>query len=257
MSVTIDQIKELRESTGVSMMACKKALDEASGDFDKAVDLLRQKGEAKAADRAGRSTAQGAVTIKVEGSKAAVVELQCETDFVAKGDDFLALGESLADKLLKGEINPEDRDLPEIKEAVLKLGENVQIGDLRIVEGENLGNYVHSNGKIGVVVSLKGGSSELARDVAMHVAATNPRVISPEEVSQDLVDKEKEIWTEQLKNEGKPEEIIGKIMIGKEQKFRGENALLKQPFVKDPDKKIEQLLKESDALVEEFVRFAL
>ncbi|MDA1060475.1 MAG: translation elongation factor Ts [bacterium] len=248
MSVTIDQIKELREATGVSMMACKKALEEASGDFDKAVDVLRQKGEAKAADRSGRSTGQGAVAIEIEDSK---------TDFVAKSEDFLALGQSLARKLINGEINPEDRELPEVKDAVLKLGENVVIGNMKIIEGDNLGDYIHSNKKIGVVVSLKGGSPELAKDIAMHVAATNPSVLSPEEVSQELVDKEKLIWQEQLKSEGKPEEIIDKIMMGKEQKFRGENALLKQPFVKDPDKSIEQLLKESDALVEEFVRFAL
>ena len=163
----------------------------------------------------------------------------------------------MADKLLKGEIKPEDRDIPEVKDAVLKLGENIKIGSMKVVEGGTLGDYVHSNKKIGVVVSLSGGSPELARDIAMHVAATNPDVISPEEVSQELVDKEKEIWTDQLKQEGKPEEIIGKIMMGKENKFRGENALLKQPFVKDPDKTIENLLSEASAVVKEFERFAI
>lgn len=257
MSISIDQVKDLRAATGVSMMACKKALEEADGDFDKAVDILRKKGEAKVVDRAAKETCNGIVVIKSSDGKAAMVELQCETDFVARGDDFIALGDVLADKLMKGEIKPEDRDLPEVKDVAMKLGEKLKIANMKVVEGENLGDYVHSNKKIGVVVSLKGGSSELARDIAMHVAATNPAVLSPEEVGQKLVDKEKEIWTDQLKEEGKPEEIIGKIMMGKEKKFREENALLKQAFVKDPEKSIEQLLQAADAVVEEFERFAI
>ncbi len=257
MTISIEQIKELRDATGISMTACKKALEEAGGDYDKAVEGLRKKGEAKAADRAGKATANGVVVVKSEGSKAAIVELQCETDFVAKGEDLINVAETLADKLLKGEIKPEDEDLPEIKAAVLKLGENIKVGNMKIVEGDTLGNYVHSNKKIGVVVSLQGGSSELAGEIAMHVAATSPQVISPDEISQELVDKEKEIWIHQLKEEGKPEEIIGKIMMGKEKKFRGENALLKQSFVKDPEKTIEQLLEEAEATVKEFCRFAI
>ncbi len=257
MATSMEQIKELRESTGVSMMACKKALEESGGDMEKAMEILRKKGEAKAEDRAGASTAQGAIFVKTEGNKSAMVELQCETDFVAKGDDFLALAESLADRLLKGEITPEDKDLPEIKDAILKLGENIKIGNMAVVEGDTVGDYVHSNSKIGVLVSLKGGNPEVARDIAMHVAAMNPEVISPDEVSDDAVEKEKTIWAEQLKDEGKPEEIIEKIMMGKERKFREENALVKQSFVKDPEKMIEDLLKEADAAVEEFVRFAV
>ncbi len=255
MSVSIEQIKELRDATGVSMTACKSALEEANGDYEKAVDLLRKKGEAKAADRAGKSTGQGAIVVKSEGSKTAMVELLCETDFVARGDDFLALAELLADRLLRGEIKESDRDVAEVKDAVLKMGENVQIGDMVVVEGEPVGDYVHSNRKIGVLVSLKGGSKELARDIAMHVAAANPSVLSPDEVSQDLLDREKSIWAEQLSTEGKPKEIVEKIMMGKEKKFREENALIKQSFVKDPDKTIEQLLASANAVVEKFVRF--
>lgn len=251
----MEQIKELRSATGVSMMACKKALEESEGDVDKAVDILRKKGESKAADRAGASTAQGAIVVKSEGNKSAMVEIQCETDFVAKGDDFLALAETIADKLLKGEITPDDRDLPEIKDAVLKLGENIKIGKMTVVEGDNVGDYVHSNSKIGVLVSLTGGDTETARDVAMHIAAMNPEVVSPDQVSDDLVEKEKGIWADQLKSEGKPEEIIGKIMMGKEKKFREENALIKQAFVKDPEKLIEQILQDANASVNEFVRF--
>lgn len=257
MAVTIEEIKKLRETTGVSMTACKTALEEAGGDFEKAIDILRMKGEAKAADRAGRSTGQGAIVVKSDGKKSAMVTLLCETDFVARGDDFLKIAGSLADQLLKGKIKPEDRDLPDVKEAVLKLGENVQVGEMKIVEGDNVGNYVHSNRKIGVLVSLQGGSGEIAKDIAMHIAATNPEVISPDEVSADLLEREKGIWREQLKNEDKPAEIVEKIMIGKEKKFREENALIKQIFVKDPEKTIEQLLKEADAIVKEFKRFAI
>lgn len=255
MTISIEQIKELRETTGVSMMSCKTALEEASGDFEKAIGILRKKGEAKAADRASKSTGQGAIVVKSEGRSSAMVTLLCETDFVARGEDFLALAESLADKLLKGEITQEDKDLPEVKEAVLKLGENVQIGEMKLIAADNVGSYVHSNKKIGVLVSLKGGNADLAKDIAMHIAATNPQVISPDEVSADLVDKEKEIWTEQLAKEGKPAQIIEKIMLGKEKKFREENALIKQVFVKDSEKTIEQLLKAQDAMVNEFVRF--
>lgn len=257
MPITIDQIKELREASGVSMMACKKALEEANGDFDKAGEILRKKGEAKAVDRVSKVTNNGVVVIKAVDGKSALVELQCETDFVAKTGDFMALAEAIADKLLKGEIKSEDRDLPELKAAMLKMGENVKIANMKIVQGKNLGSYVHSNKKIGVVVSLEGGTLEVARDVAMQVAATNPKVISPSEVSNDLVAKEKEIWVAQLKNEGKPANIVEKILIGKEKKYREENALISQAFVKDPEKTIEKLLKDASAVIKEFVRFSI
>lgn len=256
MSVTLDQIKELREMTGVSMMACKKALEETDGDIEKAVDLLRKKGEAKAVDRAARATSQGIVAIKIEGGKAGMAKLLCETDFVARGDDFIALSDALAEKALKGEIKDGD-EVPEVKDAVLKMGENIQLGEVKLVEGDVLGSYVHSNKKIGVVVAFKGGAEDLAKDIAMHAAATAPQCISPDEVSQELVDKEKEIWKDQLAQEGKPEEIIGKIMMGKEKKFREASALLKQPFVKDPEKTIEQLLADAGAEVESFTRIAI
>jgi len=255
MSVSIEDIKSLREKTGVSMMICKKALEEASGDVGKAIELLRKKGEAKAEGRSGKATGNGVVSTKVKDGKVAMVKLLCETDFVSIGDEFSALAMSLVDKLLKGEISVDDRDLPEIKDAILKLGENIQIGEMFLKEGSNIGTYVHSNKRIGVVLLLKGGSLELSKDLAMHIAATNPQVISPDEIDQALVDKEKEIWVEQLKNEGKPEAIFDKIMIGKEKKFREENALLKQSFVKNPEKTVEQLLAEVGSVVEDFVRF--
>jgi len=257
MAVTLDQIKELREMTGVSMMACKKALEETSGDLDKAIDLLRKKGEAKAVDRAARETHQGIVAVKAGAGKVVMVKLACETDFVSRGDDFVALVNGLAEKLFNGEISENDTDLQEVKDSQLKTGENVQIGGMKVVEGDVIGTYVHSNNKIGVIVSLKGGSEELAKEIAMHAAATNPSCISPNEVAQESVDKEKEIWKEQLAQEGKPAEIVEKIMIGKEKKFREENALLKQQFVKNPEKTIEQLLSEAGAEIESFYRLAI
>lgn len=257
MAVSLDQIKELREMTGVSMMACKKALEETDGDVDKAVDLLRKKGEAKAVDRAARATNQGVIAVKIDGNKIGMVKVLSETDFVARGDDFIAMADALADKALKEEIKEGDTDVAELKDAVLKMGENIQLGDVKLIEGENLGVYIHSNKKIGVVVSLKGGSEELAKDVAMHAAATAPTCLSPDEVAQELVDREKEIWKDQLAKEGKPAEIMDKIMMGKEKKFREENALVKQAFVKDPEKTVEQLLEEGGATVESFYRMAI
>ncbi len=257
MAISIEQIKELREATGVSMMACKTALEEANGKMEEAITILRKKGEAKAADRSERVTSNGVIAIKSGNGKSAIVSLQCETDFVSRGEDFIAIADKLAEKLLKGEIKVADKDLPEIKEAGLRVGEKVQIGEMMLMEGSNIGSYIHSNKRIGVLVSLKGGDGSVAKDIAMQVAATSPQVLSPEEVSQGLVNKEKEIWTEQLKNEGKPAEIIEKIMMGKEKKFREENALIKQVFVKDGEKTIEDLLKKADAVVEKFVRFSI
>lgn len=257
MSVSIEQIKELRSATGISMSACKKALEEANGDYDGAVEILRKKGAAKAADRAERVTEHGVLVVKSEGGKTALVQLNCETDFVSMGDDFAAVANDVAAKLLAGEISAEDRDIEVVKEAVLKLGENVQIGNMALYTEGTVGAYIHSNKRMGAAVQLDGGSEELASEIAMHVTAANPKVISPDEISQELVDKEKSIWSEQLAAEGKPAEIMEKIMMGKEKKFREESALLKQAFVKNPDTTIEGLLKESGATIKSFDRFAI
>lgn len=257
MAISLDQIKQLREMSGVSMTACKVALEEAAGDMEKAIDVLRKKGEAKAIDRAARTVNQGVIAIKCDGKKAAIVKLLCETDFVSRGDEFNGLANSLAEKLFGGDVKAGDDDLQEVKDAQVKMGENIVLGEMAVVEGETLGVYIHSNKKIGVVVALKGGNPELAKDVAMHAAATNPKCISPDEVSAELVEKEKEIWKDQLAKEGKPAEIAVKIMIGKEKKFREENALIKQQFVKSPDKTVEQLLGDAKATVEKFVRVSI
>lgn len=255
MTISIEDIKKLREATGVSMMACKKALEEANGDFENAIDVLRKKGEAKAADRVGRSTTQGVVAVVTKEGKTAMVQLECETDFVSRSDDFVKTADDIAGRVLNGTVKIEDRDFPELKDFMLKVGENIKIGNIALIEAPIVGVYVHSNKKIGVVVGLDGGSEELAKDIAMHAAATNPSVVSPEEVSQELVDREKAIWSEQLATEGKPAEIVEKIMIGKEKKFREENALLKQMFVKDSEKSIEQIL--GEVKITQFVRFGI
>lgn len=257
MSVSIEQIKELRDATGVSMMACKTALEEAGGDFEAAIDVLRKKGEAKAVDRASRETGQGAVFIASEGGKSAMIKLACETDFVARGDDFVELGALLLSKVMSGELTSPETEIPEIKDAGLKFGENLQVSGVVVYDSGVSGGYIHSNKKIGVLVNLDGGNEELAKDISMHVAATAPDFLSPEEVSEELVTREKSVWIDQLKAEGKPEEIMEKIMMGKEKKYREENALLKQAFVKNPDVTIEQLLADSGAKINGFTRFSI
>lgn len=253
MTVTLDQIKSLRDKTGVSATACKKALQEANGDETLALELLRKKGQAKAAERSDRATAHGVVGIASEGGKVAVVAIGCETDFVAKNDDFVASINGLAKKVLAG---GEAHDLSEdIADLNIQMGEKIEIKGQRVLEGATVGSYVHQNNKIGVAIALDGSDEATANDIAMHIAATNPLVTAPSDISDELVAKEKEIWLEQLRGEGKPENIMDNIMAGKEKKFREEGALLSQPFVKNPDQKIQDLL--SGVNVVAFVRFAV
>lgn len=251
MAITAQQVKELRDKTGVSMMACKKALTEADGNEEKAIEILRKKGEAKAAEKSDRSTSEGIVVI-CENS---IAGLRCETDFVARNEDFISLANLIVEKVeAEGVDDIAGKVDSELKTLITKLGENMTIGDAKKITSENavLGSYTHGNNKIGVIVALENGTEEQARDVAMHIAAMNPKYVNPEEVSEELIAKEKDIWADQLKNEGKPEEMIEKIMMGKENKFRAENALLKQSFVKDPNQTVEQYL--GNAKIIEFVR---
>jgi len=235
MSVTIEQIQSLRNRTGVGMMAVKKALEEAGGDEEAALELLRKRGEAQSAKKADRDQGEGLVFAASNGARASLVMIKCETDFVARDDNFQNMGQTLADTLLNDEDSFQAKADEMIPEAVQKLGENITLGETRTVEAPVVGTYVHTNGKIGVIVGLDGSDVEHAKDAAMHAAAMNPAVVSPDDVTEDLVAKEKEIWTEQLAAEGKPAEIMEKIMIGKEKKFREESALIAQPFVKDPE----------------------
>lgn len=255
MAITASQVNSLRQRTGIGMMECKKALDEAGGDEEKAIEILRKSGAAKAAKKADRETSEGVIVTKVEGDKAAIVKLLCETDFVTKNEEFKAIADTAADMALSdgAEAAKNSQEEP-IKALIAKLGENMSL-DIRVLEGEGIGGYVHSNCKIGTLVNLKSADIEKARDVAMHVTAMDPKVVRPEEVSDEEVSKEKEIWKDQLAKEGKPEEIMGKIMEGKERKFREEHALMKQSFVKDSDKTIEEYLSGNE--VTEFIRMSI
>lgn len=247
---SLEVIKSLRERTGASLQACKKALDETNGNEETAIEILRKSGEAKAASRSDRETNEGVISTAIEGEKAVILKLNCETDFVAKNPEFIEAAEKIAiDYLSQGESHDPSSYLNELG---LKMGEKISMGDVKFLEAPTIGDYIHSNRKLGALIAMEGGSVEMARDIAMHTTAMNPRVLSPEEVSETLIEKEREIWTEQLKNEGKPAEIMTKILEGKEKKFREENALLKQAFVKNPDQSIEQVL--SGAQIKGFVR---
>ncbi|MDD4287764.1 MAG: translation elongation factor Ts [Candidatus Peribacteraceae bacterium] len=254
--VSASAVASLRQRTGVSMMECKKALDEAQGNEDKAIEILRKRGIAQVAKKAARDQFEGLVFLAQKADKAALVLLKCETDFVARDENFRKAGAAFAETLLeKGDTGLKSLAEKMMPELVQKLGENISLGDSHLVTGGTLGTYLHTNSKIGVAITLEGGTAESARDVAMHAAAMNPTVTRPEEMANEKVEKEKEIWREQLKKEGKPEAMFDKIMIGKEKKFREENALLKQSFVKDPTKTVEQFL--GTAKVTAYVRLAV
>ena len=248
MAVSAQQVKELRDRTGVAMMACKKALEEANGDMEKAIEILRKRGASKAAEKADRSTGEGVVAISGRN----MVKLLCETDFVAKNDTFKALAQELAEKGPEAEAYFESVKTDKIQE----IGENIVFGGFASIQGgDTVAGYVHTNGKIGVLVALEGGTEEQARDVAMHVAAMNPTVVNPEDVSQDVIDEEMRIAREQLINEGKPENIIDKILEGKTKKFCAEQALTSQSFVKDPSITVAEYL--GDGKVVDFVRMSV
>ncbi|KJS08135.1 MAG: elongation factor Ts [Gammaproteobacteria bacterium BRH_c0] len=260
--ITASLVKELRERTGLGMMECKKALVETAGDIEKAIDDLRKSSGMKAAKKAGRTAADGAVSVKVsdDGSFGVLVEVNSETDFVARDSNFQAFVQQVLDKafaerqddvaaLMAGELETAREAL------VQKIGENISVRRIALVEAGVVGSYVHSNGRIAVLTALNGGTAELAKDVAMHVAASNPQVNKPEEMSQDVIAKEKEIYSAQARESGKPEEIIEKMIAGRVSKFLAENSLVEQPFVKDPDVKVGQLVKKAGADVQSFVRF--
>ncbi len=258
MAITAEEVKDLRLKTGISIMECKNALVEAEGDQEKAIEIMRKKGTTKAAKKSERSTSEGIVSIIVKEGKGVITKLVCETDFVARNEDFVGLAQKLSELTLeKGPevAKTESKDL--VEELFTKLGENMSLAEAEEIEGAVLNYYLHSNSKVGTIVALEGGDKELAKDIAMHATAMNPSYVSPDEVEASVLEKEKEIWTEQLKNEGKPEEIIGKILQGKEKKFCEENSLIKQTFVKDPDKTVEQLLEEKGAKVTGFVRLSV
>jgi len=253
MSITIDQIKSLRDATSLSISLCKQALEASNGDQEKAIEYLRKQGAMKAAKKADRATNEGVIAISIKNNKAGIMKLACETDFVAKNEAFRAFANSLAEKVLAGKTATDLKE--ELNEQIMKIGENLQIIEANVIEGPILNAYIHSTAKLAAIIVLNKGNAELAKDLCMQVAATNPQFIYPEDVSEDVLNKEKEIWKEQLKKEGKPEQIWDKIMMGKEKKFREENSLVTQEFVKDSEKKIKDLL--GDIKVEKMMRITL
>tara|TARA_R110000868_G_scaffold84822_6_gene238985 strand:- start:61199 stop:62071 length:873 start_codon:yes stop_codon:yes gene_type:complete len=263
--ITAAMVKELRERTGVGMMECKKALVATDGDIDVAIEEMRKSGMAKAAKKSGRTAAEGLVTIVQAGNKVAMTEINCETDFVALDENFVNFTKAVTDKVLADNIT----DVEALKTVVLdgatveetrqtlvaKIGENMAVRRIAILDTDGaIGTYRHGD-KIGVVVTLKGGDEALAKDIAMHVAASRPEVIKPEDMPAEKVAKEKEIFVAQAKESGKPDDIIEKMTTGRINKFLNENSLLGQAFVKDPDTTIANLLKKHNAEVEAFVRF--
>ncbi|MDD3761371.1 MAG: translation elongation factor Ts [Acidithiobacillus sp.] len=264
MAITAQQVKELRERTGAGMMECKTVLSEAEGNMDAAIDLLRKRGLAKADKKAGRVAAEGVVTVASSSDqrKAVIVELNCETDFVAKNDDFVAFARRCAETALAQAAALEDLAAGEIEETrkslVSKLGENIALRRVQhmSVDSGRIGTYQHGS-RIGVLVAIAGDASEeLGRDLAMHVAASRPEVVRPEDVSAERVAKEKEILIAQAADSGKPREIIEKMVSGRMSKFLNEIALTGQPFVKNPDQTVGDLLKAAgNATVLEFARF--
>ncbi len=265
MSITASQVKELRERTGVSMMECKKALVETAGDIEAAIELMCKNGMAKAAKKADRTAAEGAVFVKTsaDGKSGTMVEINSETDFVARDENFTnfaqqvmtcAIDSHAEDVAKLMELNVEDTSLEKLREQLIaKLGEKIAVRRVESLQTDGvLGSYVHG-GRIGVLVTLEGGNVDLAKDIAMHIAAMRPQVVNPDEVSAELVEKEKEIFTSQAMESGKPAEIIEKIIGGRIKKFVDEVSLIGQVFVKDPSVKVGQLLKDNSAKVTGFV----
>ncbi|WP_343595013.1 translation elongation factor Ts [Acinetobacter sp.] len=263
-AITASMVKELRDRTGLAMMECKKALTEADGDIELAIDNLRKSGQAKAAKKAGNIAADGAITIVQEGNKAVLVEVNCQTDFVAKDENFanfsnavakvvLASGETDAAKI--AELKLEDGQTVEEARIALvqKIGENIQVRRATIVEGENLAVYKHGL-KIGVVVSYT-GNAETGKGIAMHVAAFNPVAVTAEQVSADLIAKEKEIAEAKAIESGKPANIVEKMVTGSVEKYLNEVVLERQMYVIDNEKKVAEALKATGTTVVQFVRF--
>jgi elongation factor Ts len=275
MGISAAEVKELRERTGAGMMECKRALEESGGDMEAAIDLLRSRGAAKAAKRAGRETTEGTVSSIVEDGVGALVELNCETDFVARTDNFQALARQLAEHVARHAsgvdgVSPGEALLEQpfmggattVGETVTAVsantGEKIVIRRVARFDpsGGELGSYVHMTGKIGVLVELTGAvDGSAARDVAMHIAAARPLAVTSAEIPSDVVQRERAVYLEQVRQEGKPEHIQEKIVEGKLRKFYQEQTLMEQAFVKDPDRTVAEVL--GGATVRRFARFEL
>lgn len=268
MSVVISAslVKELRERTGAAIMDCKNALVTAGGDIDVAIEAMRVSGQAKAVKKASRVVAEGIVVIRHQGKLGVMLEVNCETDFVARDASFLDFTAKVVEVALKNEIDTTEalleatfasgESVEEVRqELITKIGENIQLRRLALVRAEGvLGSYSHG-GKIGVMVDVTGDNESLAKDLAMHIAASKPAVILPEQVPQELVAEERKVQVEQALESGKPKELIDKMIEGRMRKFLNEVSLVGQPFVKDPAITVADLLKQNAAKVVSFIRF--
>ncbi len=267
MSISASMVKDLRERTGAGMMECKKALVETDGDIEAAIELLRKSGQAKANKKAGRIAADGRVVVAADSGAAAIVEVNSETDFVANDDNFkafadavavAALSSSAADAAALAEASLSDgRSVEQARtDLIAKVGENITVRRVARLDGaDTLGSYIHGGAKIGAVVTLEGGSEDLARDIAMHVAAINPTCIDESGVPAETLEKERRLITEEASTSGKPAEIVEKMVNGRMAKYLKEITLLGQPFVKDDKVAVGKLLKDAGASVTSFVRF--
>ena len=266
MAITAKQVKELRDRTAAGMMDCKKALTETNGDIEAAIDFMRKNGQAKAAKKAGRIAAEGAIFTKVANGVATMLEFNCETDFVGMDKSFLALGNAIVeaahavkatDVAVVNELMLGDNTVEATRALlVAKIGENMTVRRVLTIEGENLAAYVHG-GKIGAIANLVGGDEALAKDVAMHVAAANPQYTKPSEVSEEVVARERKLQIEIAVESGKPQEIAEKMVAGRMKKFTGEISLTGQAFIKDPSQLVADLLKAKGADVVGFIRLEL
>ncbi|WP_085992391.1 translation elongation factor Ts [Oceanobacillus senegalensis] len=271
MAITAKLVKELREKTGAGMMDCKKALQETDGDMEKAVDFLREKGIAKAAKKADRIAAEGSTHIEVDNNTAVLLEVNCETDFVTKNDQFKELLSNLGKHLVKEQPATVEEALQQklhgdgesvetyINTVVSKIGEKITLRRFTILtktDNDTFGAYLHMGGRIGVLSVLEGTTDEqVGKDIAMHVAAVNPRYISREDVNEEEVNHEREVLKQQALNEGKPEKIVEKMVEGRLGKFFQEICLLEQDFVKDPDQKVKKYVADKGASVKSFIRY--
>ena len=270
MAITASMVKELRETTGAGMMDAKKALTETNGDFEAAIDWLRTKGLAKAAKKSSRVAAEGLVAVAISDGKGVAVEVNSETDFVAKNSDFqemvkaianAALDVSNTEQLAEASINGK-KVSDTLTDNIAKIGENMTLRRMEAIEAERVVAYVHNSaaqdmGQIGVLVAINGENTEFARQVAMHVAAANPQALSSAELDQSVVEREKNILTEQARESGKPEQVIEKMIQGRMKKFLAEVTLLGQDFVINPDLTVEAAAREADVEIVSYVRMAV
>ena len=252
--ITAQLVKELRERTGISMMDCKNALSETNGDVDAAIEVLRKKSVLKAEKKADRATNEGALVVGVAETFGFIVEVNTETDFAAKDQDLQEFLIVLREHCITNkpgsleELNDGFKD--NLLQIIQKIGENIKISNYQAIEGNasNISSYIHSDGKLASLVLLANSNDSLGKDVAMQVAANNPLAISPDDIDAAILDKEKEIALATLENENKPDEIKEKIVLGKLNKFKQENSLLEQPFIKNPDLKIQDLTEDNSVL---------